>query len=146
MLLWQAIYPPFGPNYGEGIGYGFAMMFWMFVVGIICGLLAASPWASALLAKFFKAEEPDQRLNLACFLLPIAGLLLPALLEGNEALLLLVFCFFSSLFALGALFFKPSRKIKQAIWSHVSGFVIATIFFAVSAYINLSGQQSPWFP
>lgn len=96
--------------------------------------------------QFFKGEEPDQRLNFACFLLPLTGLLLAASIQSGEALLLLVFCFFSSLFALGALLFRPSRRIKRAAWSHIIGFTVAAIFFVVGAYMNLSGQQSPWFP
>jgi hypothetical protein len=39
MFVWEYLYPPGGPNYGDGIGYGFAMMFWMWVGGFVCGLL-----------------------------------------------------------------------------------------------------------
>lgn len=38
MLVWQYIHPPGGPNYGDGIDYGFAMMGWMWITGFVCGL------------------------------------------------------------------------------------------------------------
>ncbi len=147
MTTWQTLVPPGGPNYGEGIGYGFTMMFWMFIGGIVCGLLAASSRATRLSNQLLSGQEPDKRLNLVCFLWPlIFGPLLATLFDGGEGLLGYVFCFFSALFALGALLFKPSRKIKQAAWSHIFGFTIALCFFVVGAFFSLSGQQSPWLP
>jgi hypothetical protein len=38
VFFWQQVYPPGGPNYGDGIGYGMAMLFVAFLVGLVCGL------------------------------------------------------------------------------------------------------------
>jgi ABC-type lipoprotein release transport system permease subunit len=35
LLLWPRIYPPSGPSYGDGMGWGLAMLFWAGVSGII---------------------------------------------------------------------------------------------------------------
>ena len=38
MILFQCIYPPGGPDYGDGMGYGMAMIFWMCIAGFSCGI------------------------------------------------------------------------------------------------------------
>ncbi len=39
ILLWLNLVPAHGPNYGDGIGYGMAMIFWAMVGGAVGGIV-----------------------------------------------------------------------------------------------------------
>ena len=40
-MIWPYFYPPGGPNYGDGIGYGMAMLFYAFIAGLLSGAIFA---------------------------------------------------------------------------------------------------------
>lgn len=89
-------------------------------------------------------QKPNRALSIFCFLLPIA-LTLPAFfIEGFIGLLGFIGIFVSAFLAGYILLFRPSRKIKQAAWSHLFGVAIAISTFILGAYASLSGQSSPW--
>lgn len=39
IFLWLNLMPRHGPNYGDGIGYGMAMMFWALIAGCVGGVV-----------------------------------------------------------------------------------------------------------
>ena len=99
-------------------------------------------------------QNPNPKLNILCFVAPLALMVFTFLTDGASwfgpfdslifALIIAGVLLICALTAVGLLLFRPSCKTKQAAWSYLFGFAVATSLVVLAAFATLSGQSSPW--